>query len=264
MMGRTHAMSGAAAGLALAPVVGLDSVITAAPFAATVAGYALVPDLDCHGAVASRLLGPFTGGLSRLLRWCSVRLYQATRGPEDEGGPKHGGHRHMTHCLLFVLLLGGLAAGTSLLSPWVVAGWLAFGVLAAASALGDWLLLIGGAAAALPTVLGHAAPVAVLAEMQGWVGIAVGVGCLVHVLGDMATVSGVPVLFPVPIRGETWQELHLLPRGFRLHTGKKVEQLLVFPGFVLAAAAAALLMPDVRPHVLDLINHVQNVAGSEP
>lgn len=259
MMGRCHALSGAAAGLATAPLVGIDP-LTAAPFAVIVAGYALVPDLDCHGATASRLLGPLTGGLSRLLSWCSVRLYQATRGPEDEGGKFHGGHRHMTHCLLFALLLGGLAAGTSLASPWVVAGWAAFGALAAAASLGDWMLAAAGISTAAPLLMQHTPPLALLSEMQGWIGLAVGLGCLVHQLGDAITVTGVPLLFPLPISGETWQELHLLPRGLRLHTGKRVENLLVLPALVLATGVAAtLLIPGVSTHLAELAG--QHLAG---
>lgn len=259
MMAPCHALSGAAAGLAVAPLVGLGP-LTASLFAVVVAGYALVPDLDCHGATASRLLGPVTGAISRVLSWCSVRLYQLTRGPDDEGGDQHGGHRHMTHCLLFALLTGALAAGTSLASPWVVAGWVAFGVLAAASALGDWLLAAAGLSTAVPLLIQQTPPLALLTEMQGWIGLAVGIGCVVHQLGDAITVTGVPLLFPLPIAGETWQELHLLPKGLRLHTGKKVENLLVFPALALATSvAAALLIPGVSAHLTELAG--QHLAG---
>lgn len=258
MMGRSHALSGVAAGLATAPLLGLHTPLVAAPFAVVVAGYALVPDLDCHGATASRLLGPLTGALSWVLSWCSVRLYQATRGHCDEGGTSHGGHRHMTHCLLFALLTAALAASTSLLSTWVVAGWALFGVLAAASALGDWLLAVAAAGTALP-LLQQTSPLALMAEMQGWIGLAVGLGCVVHQLGDAITVTGVPLLFPLSIRGETWQELHLLPRGFRLHTGKRVESWFVFPALVLAAVAATLLIPGVQTSLAELTG--QHLAG---
>jgi hypothetical protein len=42
MMGRTHAATGVLAGLLLGPALGLAEV---GPFAATCAGYALLPDL---------------------------------------------------------------------------------------------------------------------------------------------------------------------------------------------------------------------------
>src|SRR5690606_40666834 len=68
MMGRTHALTGWCAGLAVAPAVGITTLSQALVFAATTAGYALLPDLDHPGARASKLLGPVTGGLSWLLR----------------------------------------------------------------------------------------------------------------------------------------------------------------------------------------------------
>ena len=69
-----------------------------------------------------------------------------------------------------------------------------------------------------------------------------------------------PLLFPLPISGETWQELHLLPKGLRLHTGKKIENLLVFPTLLLATGVAAtLLIPGVSTHLTELAG--QHLAG---
>lgn len=101
MMGRSHAVSG----LAVAPGLGLHTFAEVLPFAITTGGYALVPDLDCASSTASRMLGPLTRGLGSALRWCSVTLYAATKGPRDEDG--RGTHRHLTHTLAFAALLGG-------------------------------------------------------------------------------------------------------------------------------------------------------------
>ena len=76
MMGRTHALTGWCAGLALAPAVGAGSVHKAVIFAATTAGFALLPDLDHPGASASRLLGWLTGALSWL---CAAFRRRSTR-----------------------------------------------------------------------------------------------------------------------------------------------------------------------------------------
>nr|WP_318780744.1 metal-dependent hydrolase [Amycolatopsis roodepoortensis] len=46
MMGRTHAATGVLAGLLLGPAIGLQGLAEIGPFAATCAGYALLPDLD--------------------------------------------------------------------------------------------------------------------------------------------------------------------------------------------------------------------------
>jgi membrane-bound metal-dependent hydrolase YbcI (DUF457 family) len=247
MMGRTHALTGWCAGLALAPVVGLHQPAVVTAFAATTAGFALLPDLDHPGARASKIFGPVTGLLSRVLRWCSSRLYRVTKGPRDEDCT--GTHRHATHTVLFAALLGGVTAvGTAAGGRWVVLGVLMFGLLLAEDALGDWLLwVIGGAGVTLAFTSDLPAA---LDASAGWVGVAVAAGCVTHCLGDSVTVSGCPFLFPLPIAGETWYEIRP-PRWLRFRTGKAVEQLLVFPVF---AVMAVLLLPGVWPVAVDMVS----------
>jgi membrane-bound metal-dependent hydrolase YbcI (DUF457 family) len=245
MMGRTHALTGWCAGLALAPVVGAGTVHQAVVFGATTAGFALLPDLDHPGASASRLLGPLTGLLSWLLRRVSAALYALTKGPRDE--KVTGTHRHMSHTVLFAAGLGAAtAAGTATWGPWAVGGVVILGLLLAQGALGDWLLPISGAAVAwwIYSAGDHAAQ---LDQISGWLGMAVAAGCLAHCLGDALTVAGCPFLFPIPIAGETWYEIRP-PRFLRFRTGKRVENRLIFPSFVLLAV---LLVPGVWKFTTD-------------
>ncbi|WP_040405749.1 metal-dependent hydrolase [Amycolatopsis nigrescens] len=245
-MGRTHALTGWCAGLALAPAVGAGSVHQAVAFAATTAGFALLPDLDHPGARASKLLGPVTGGISWLLRKASAGLYALTKGPRDERGK--GTHRHLSHTVLFAAGLGALTTfATNAGGWWAVAAVVLIGVLLAEDALGDWLLPVAGGAVIWWTFTVGAANVE-LEQLTGYLGIAVGAGCLVHCLGDALTESGCPFLFPLPIAGETWYELRP-PRWLRFRTGKRVENLLIFPAFTIAAI---LLLPGVWPLVTDL------------
>lgn len=233
MMGRSHALTGWCAGLAVAGFVGTGTPEQAIVFAVTTAGFALLPDLDHPGARASKLLGPVTGALSWLLRKASGAFYQLTKGPRDEDGK--GTHRHLSHTLLFALALGGLAAlATAKGGPWVVAGIVFFGILLAEDALGDWVLPVGGAAVIWWVYEAGPDPLAELGAVSGELGIAVAVGCFTHCLGDALTESGCPFLFPVPIAGETWYELRP-PKFLRFRTGKKVENLVVFPAFVVLA-----------------------------
>jgi hypothetical protein len=238
MMGKTHAASGWCAGLALARLVGIESLSETLVFAATTAGWALGPDLDHPGARASRLLGPVTGGLSWLLRRASSALYAATKGPRDEN--HNGTHRHLSHTVLFAGAVGGLtAAGVAVGGPWVVAGVVLFGVLLAADALGDWLLLVAlgaGVLLAATTDVWTA-----LTAVGGWLWIAVTLGCITHCLGDALTLSGCPFLFPLPIAGETWYEIRP-PRPLRFRTGGDFETRAVFPVF---AVLGVLLIPGV-------------------
>jgi hypothetical protein len=228
MMGRTHALTGAAAGIACAPVAGITDPVEVICFAVLVAGFALLPDLDHPHATASRLVGPLTRVLSWLLCRASAALYAVTKGPRDENCK--GTHRHLTHTVLFALTLGAAVGWGGAHEPWVVAGALVFGVLLAADRLGDWITL--GALAAVALWLGTGAGLdAALADLAGlsWrTGLAVALGCIVHCLGDAITESGCPFLFPVPIAGETWYEIRP-PKWLRIRTGRTVENAVVVP-----------------------------------
>lgn len=246
-MGRSHAATGAVAGLAVAPLLGMD-VPTTALFATVAAGYALAPDLDHPGATASRLVGPLTGLLSRGLRALSAAVYRATKGPRDERCS--GTHRHLSHTLAFAVVLGMLAAvGTSYGGRWAVLGIVAFGVLLAGDALGDWVLAVAAALVGWAALSGDVW--SALDGAAGWVGVAMALGCFVHCLGDSLTLSGCPWLWPLPIAGETWYELRP-PRLLRFRTGGGVEQVV----FGLTVVAGVLLLPGVWPLLWPVVAEV--------
>jgi membrane-bound metal-dependent hydrolase YbcI (DUF457 family) len=245
--GYTHGLSGFAAGLAVAPHI--DGLAAAGPgavvvFAAVTTGAAYIPDLDHQGAKASRLLGPITGLLSWLLRKISGLLYRATKGPRDERC--RGEHRHFWHTAIAAAALGLLTAWfTSIGGPWAVAAVVLFLLLLAENSLGDWafLLFAGGIAVWLAAVED---PVQLLDSAAGWIGCAVFLGCLIHDLGDMLTHSGVPLLWPMPIRGETWYELRP-PRFLRFTTGTWPEFVVVTP---VLALAILWLFPGTQEHLV--------------
>jgi membrane-bound metal-dependent hydrolase YbcI (DUF457 family) len=273
-MGRSHALSGWCAGLAMAPLVGLTSIAEVVPFAAATAGYALLPDLDHPGASASRLLGPITGLVSGAVRAFSGLLYAITKGPRDEDST--GRHRHATHTVAAALLLGVLAAAAGASGgKWAVLAVALTGLVLAADVLGDWVMTVAIGAAAWPVVdavlpraaadalPGTAAAAAVQAGLAGigsWIGAAVALGMFVHCLGDSLTRSGCPWLWPLPIRGETWYEIRL-PRVFRFRTGGWVERLIIAP---LLIAGGILLLPGAL-HVLQEFVSTTSVwvAGSQ-
>lgn len=244
-MGRSHALSGWCAGLAVAPFVGLTSVAEVVPFAAATAGYALLPDLDHPGASASRVLGPVTGFVSGAVRAFSGLLYAITKGPRDEDST--GRHRHASHTLAAAIALGFLTSSVGAAGGWrAVLGVALFGLILAADVLGDWVLTVVVGAGAwtlagswLPGTSAAQALQGGLAEIGSWIGVAVAVGMFVHCLGDSLTRSGCPWLWPLPIRGETWYEIRL-PRGLRFRTGGWVENLLIAPALVIGSV---LLLP---------------------
>lgn len=87
-----------------------------------------------------------------------------------------------------------------------------------------------------------------------WLGFAIGLGHLVHILGDCMTLSACPLLWPLPIGRlprdrDGWRTVGLwYPLRFR--TGKRVELFFVRPMLWAVTVAAAAWL--VWPHVHDL------------
>lgn len=70
-----------------------------------------------------------------------------------------------------------------------------------------------------------------------WLGLPAGLGCLVHCLGDALTHAGVPLLWPVPIRGRRWYRVGT-PKVMRFATGDSVEAWRVVPLLIIGGALA--------------------------
>lgn len=222
MMGVHHSMSGLAAGAAVAPLLGAETLPEALPVAILAAGAATIPDIDTHSSAISRRWGDISQWVSRHLAAASSALYSRTKGPRDESW--EGSHRHLTHTMLFALVAGGAATGLALLWIGFAAPIYAIVAAMAADRLGPWAGWLGaaGIAAGIPVALTDPTRAALL------LGAAVTVGCLAHDIGDALTVTGCPILFPIMIAGETWYEIRILgPFSFR--TNGRVEKLLVAP-----------------------------------
>lgn len=190
MMGHGHATTGAAAWVALTTTTsgGLGVVPMSTEHvvagALVTAGAALLPDSDHHSGTIAHSLPP----LSNVI----------TRGV----GALTGGHRHGTHSLLGVTVAFALA--------WVLAplrvdvpghpdfqlgAWLLVLLMVSFAAralrltrgwLSSWAIALGAATAAV-----WFAP-----DQMWWLPMAVGIGCVTHVLGDALTTQGVPLLWP--------------------------------------------------------------------
>lgn len=191
-MGGHHAISGAAAWLALTGSASLGGyrlgggvLDLAGPEvlagAVVAAGAALLPDIDHPSATIAR-----SAGTASKLASSAVGL--AT------------GHRGATHTLLAVVVftvLGALAAslgwtwdapvvGHVQVGPVVIVTVLCvFAVRAMKVVRGSLMPWIVGLAAGLLT--GIAAP-----ETSAWLPVAIGLGALVHLLGDLVTTDGIP------------------------------------------------------------------------
>ncbi len=239
-MGHTHALSGAAVWLLVAP--GLAALPAAgglagdlAPMVANIltpseliagalvcAGAAMLPDLDHPSATIAQTFGPATWVLSKFFNWVS------------------GGHRHATHSLLFAAAAG---VGTTLLAEHYSIGRdivviLMIGLALRAIGIGipdktitSALINIGLTAAAF--IMFRSRDVEYL-----WLGLAIAIGCLTHVVGDCLTERGCPVLWPLKHR---W----LLPWKIGIKTGRAFEVKFLGPALsvVVIGLFAIRLMP---------------------
>ncbi|ROS74360.1 metal-dependent hydrolase [Cellulomonas sp. PhB143] len=216
MMGGHHAASGAAAWVAVtstAPyTLGIHPVsdVGVVTGAVVCAGAALLPDADHRSGTIARSLPPVSNVVARAVAAVS------------------GGHRNGTHSILGIAVFTGLAW---LLGRWHVetaalgtvdvgAGVVA--VLLVAYAMDALDLLGTGKLAPWAMSVVVAGLVAVLApEEWNWLPLAVGLGATVHVLGDLLTTGGCPLLWPVEIPSPRWVRRSLLLRQL-WHSGGNV------------------------------------------
>lgn len=218
MLGRDHALSGAATGLAVAEFGLHLTVFPALALTGFMACFAVLPDLDCVGSCAARSLGFLSEGFARCVALVS------------------GGHRHGTHSLLGIAVFTGYVALATLFGahPWDSLWW----ADAALVLLAVFLALAIAAGLRAFRIHGHVADALALgaafaAAVTGWhtilIPLACGLGCLVHVLGDMLTVEGCPLAWPWTLR-----HYRLLPSPFAFVTGTWRENLVVAPALLLA------------------------------
>ncbi|KRV49992.1 hypothetical protein AQ490_18230 [Wenjunlia vitaminophila] len=253
MMGPAHSLSGATAWL----VVGAVTEAAGEPMpwpvlligAIICAGAALAPDLDHKAATISRSFGPVSKVACGVVDKLSYGVYRATR---KTGDPRRsGGHRTLTHTWVWAALLG---AGTSALA--VLGGrWAVLVVLFVHMVLAIEGLLWRQARASsdvLVWLLGAASTYVmsdVLVEDGAdwlftdpgqeylWLGLPVALGVLVHCVGDALTISGCPILWPIPIGRKRWYPLGP-PRAMRFRAGAWVENKVLMPAFLVVGGVS--------------------------
>jgi len=120
MLGRSHALSGAAAWLAVcaaSTAVGhRPGPLAIVVGAGVTAAGALLPDIDHPRSLVAGSLGPVSRLLAEGVDRAAEAIYTATASPVDL--PARGGHRKVTHTALFAVLVGLLvAAGVGWLAP---------------------------------------------------------------------------------------------------------------------------------------------------
>jgi membrane-bound metal-dependent hydrolase YbcI (DUF457 family) len=212
-LGHTHALSGAVAGLAVGLFVKHMPEAQLVILTGLTAGAAVLPDIDHPNSSLAHCFGFFT----KAVAWLIGRI--------------SGGHRHLTHAILgvagFTILawlsvkyrpdVAGKVGLILFLSLIIASGIYAFGIRGHAADL----IAIALALWMVATTTGLAL-----------VALAVGVGCATHVVGDMLTDEGCPLLFPFSTK-----HYHLISRRLSFTTGTFPELWVLDPALAVGFAA---------------------------
>lgn len=261
MMGRTHCASAVAVTATTATVGALigdpwqPCLLVAC--VGVVAGASLLPDLDTTSSTAAWSAWPLSWLVALGMKWLSRGTYLLTRSRRRDPHARHP-HRTFTHTLVFAGLAGGGAA----------AGMHCGGQTGVMSVLAVTLNLMLRAAGpktfrhragfllSVPTSVGLAWALSRLGldAARSWPALATAVaaGCVVHCLGDLPTNSGVPLLWPIPIRGRLWYRI-TGPKSIRFCTDGDLERTKIFPrlafiaGLACSAAAVATALSPLLP-----------------
>jgi membrane-bound metal-dependent hydrolase YbcI (DUF457 family) len=215
-----------------------------------VVGGALMPDLDNTKSSAKSALGFIGSGISWFMRKTApiIQGLLHTRYDKDTENAHRGFYHTALSAVLFGLLGMFLCSNTidiPITSSFHINGLLfaiilAFiGVHIALSTLGKPILKPLKSSAGIlgfiiPTVL-SAVVIGVLTFQlptstdYSKIGLAFGVGWMIHIIGDMFTTQGVPVLFPIPIKGHLWWHVRLLP----IKAGGVIENFVFIPFFII-------------------------------
>lgn len=234
--GPTHAMSGLTAWATATALVGDSSLGTLSVKgwcvgAVLCAGAALLPDLDHPESTVSSTFGPVTAAGSKLINAISHGIYQVTRTKRDS--KRDGGHRGFTHTLVFAVLAAIITTAIVQTSQsWALpllmfffSGLAVRGIMHKWCPRNDALWITGTALMLTYACLKWTDQASADAAACG---VAVGIGCIAHYLGDAITEQGCPILWPVPIRFRTWYPV-APPKIMRMRTGGTVEMAIVGP-----------------------------------
>jgi membrane-bound metal-dependent hydrolase YbcI (DUF457 family) len=221
---------------------------------ALVAGAALAPDLDSYSATVTRSFGIFGRILYHLTNFISLNIYNISKTKRD--ADLDNGHRTFTHTAVSALLagvgvwaattlipgvttiLGKIYENTELASLLIMAFFLHLGLAGlfskqikkAKGIVGPYVLM--AVSLAITTLTGAFLPTGNDGINGYFIPLVVTAGLLIHILGDLITLKGVPFVWPLKVIGKRWYDVSL-PSPFRIKAGGAFELSILTPIFVL-------------------------------
>lgn len=265
-MGRTHALSAVALILLIfcwKPLMyvrlsgGSKSLVILAMFCLVSAGGALLPDLDNTQSTAKSSLGATGSLISSFMRATSPLIQNTLRTKYDK--PTDDAHRGFYHTILAGLLFGALF--TFLCSPaiafhigsFVVNGKLVALILmflsvdmALSAILGEMFSSKKGMDTVISLAFSFGLSWMIWSNLPNgasytMIGLALGLGWIIHILGDMFTTAGVPALFPIKIKGKFWYNIRFL----KIQAGGLIENFFFTPLFLIVIVVSIFTIAHV-------------------
>jgi membrane-bound metal-dependent hydrolase YbcI (DUF457 family) len=268
VMGPTHALSGATAALAgiawysaavapVHPTVAIMGTVVAA-------GAALAPDIDSGRSTVVNSFGIFGRIFHIIANSLSVAVYNLTKTRREEA--KSDGHRTLFHTTAVALIAGvvtflatlptnivelygreytlGQLNAIILLSIYInlaLGGLLEHQIKKARKKYGPYLLMVGSLALAALIALFIPSPedstfgleIPGFGGTYAYLGIGVAFGWFIHLLGDAITKMGVPMAWPIKVRGKRWYDV-ALPAFMRIRADGTFEKVILLPALTLS------------------------------
>ena len=257
LMGPTHALSAVAISLLFAwlardfmfnTLLGSKDIVVFISAIIIIIGASLMPDLDAVNSTSINVLGIAGATLSTGMRAFSSVIQNLIKGPYDKSSDPHRG---FWHTFLSAFVVGALISAITSINVKIFI--LANDEITIASLVVIFIIYISlqltMASLAKPFYKKKGNKIIVKIGIlmisvlllltlpkdlnYRWVGAAVTFGWIVHLLGDLLTVSGVPVLFPLKHKGKRWW-------NFRSPVGIKanglIENSILIPLFLIIIA----------------------------
>lgn len=256
LMGPTHALSALALALLFTwlasdimfdKILGTKDTIVFIAALIIIVGASLMPDFDAVNSTVINVLGIVGVALSKSMRAFSKVVQSTIKGPYDKSGDPHRG---FWHTIVAAILVGlSISALTNIRIVLFEIKGIKF-TLASLVLMFIIYISIQLALASLfknlyrkqksnpSTKLGITA-ISIIFSIYlvvflpedinyNWVGLLVTFGWILHLLGDMLTVSGVPVFFPLKRKGKCWWNYRF---PFGIKAGGFVESTILIPIF---------------------------------